>query len=240
MPAENYTDAEFLLTDTVYALLCGLPQHAKDLAVFAERGLAKYDPSAEDDEREPRLYYRYAGEALRQRSLALVRWILHRGEDLSSFHSAVDHWDWAFVEGRSLSPRADSVELDSCIADCVQAGEYLRGIHLYEREDRHADEPINLSGVLSLRRLCYVICRHFERRELALSDLLKSFDVFLKRNMLEWLSNGMATHVAIALKIRFGNVVRTSASPREIILRAYDYLPAPTAADPRCDTSDSG
>jgi hypothetical protein len=221
--AVGYATAGSVVTDAVYAFICGLHEEGTVMAQRARQGLASGSALDHDYQWEPRMYHIYAHEAFRFADLALARWLETGTPDPASHRSAMEFTEKSVDAGRAYYRSAGNETVDYYMAEAVQAGEWARGLQYCEEEDPGAAKPVTLTRVQSARRVGYVLCRQAMIRQWDEADVHRAVDRFLSRNMGTWLANGLARDAARWLKIRYAHL-GARLSPRDALARSLSYL----------------
>jgi hypothetical protein len=226
--AQGPMAAGSVLTDAVYAFLCGLDAEG---ARIAEHSLAELVASSELDrpERhrniEPRMPSVFFDESQRFRNIALARWMVTGSLDPDSMRLALEFTEKSVDAARSIRPRASHLTLDWYMADAVEAGQFERAMRFNEQEERGADKPVPLNRIQSPRRAAYAICKNMLRGEGTMEAMHHVVDRLLARNMPDWLGGGHGAEAARWLKIRYVHL-EGGLQPREVLAKAFLYIEA--------------
>ena len=222
MPTAVGNAATHGLTDIVTAWLVGLHQQA-------HTGLLKYREWFEDSiARNERIsdHPSYM-QALQSEAYGLCIWMLeNRNHDLA-YHTAIDcievAWASEWNNGRGATGAEKLDCIDDYLSNCLQCGEYDRGIKMYESVA--GQKGVNPKRGLTTRELGYWLCRENLKDASAREFEIDISERVLKENLEGvWLGHGQTLRAASWLKIVYWHSGAIK-SPLECILKAYDLMP---------------
>ncbi len=207
--------ADFCLIDAVTCLLVGLDEPAKRLL---RRAVEWVQIAIESNER-PQHYFPGATEAGCFQTLAQCNWLLHGQHDINSLQRFVENKD-RYLNSQK---RKDKIGISLGILTYVNAGAFERTIEILESTPRLA-LPTSLTA-RNEAQMAYILSRHHLGLQYSPSEVHTATTRFLKRNIDTWLSNGHSDRAAEWLKIIYWNDSDRALSPKQVLMKAYDYLP---------------
>jgi len=192
----------------------------------------------------------YFHAALRHEAHGLCLWMLGRQPSTNPYQLAMESWqrhfesegkkprrggpkfDFAtqryedmFITGLPFDPR-DILQgsLDDYLASCVQCGEFARAAEMYEKVGGRTD--IADSRIQTAVHLGYWLCKQGAAGLIPVADAEVIGARVLRSNLRSrWLVGGQFVRAAQWLKI-VAQSAASKATPREVIGRASEFMPA--------------
>lgn len=207
--------ADANLGKAIQCLLVGFDEPAERLLQKA----VEWARVAIETNEQPQRYFPGATEASCFESLALCHWFLTNKHDTESFQKFVEHKDTWLNSQR----RKDKIGVSLTLVTYVDAGAFRRALDIF-------DSTPGLSAPTSLRprneaEMSYILCRHHLGLQYSDEDVREVTMKFLNANMNKWLSNGNWVRAAEWLKVIHWNNVSEPIPAKQILMKAYDYLP---------------
>lgn len=118
--------------------------------------------------------------------------------------------------------------LDQYLANCIQCGEFERGVALYESAGGNIN--INPKRIKSTLKFGYWVCKQKSQGiEIPIIEYISTGERVLRHHLNDplhggWLAYGQSVNAAIWLKIVYWDS-GTIKTPLETILKAYDLMP---------------
>lgn len=158
--------------------------------------------------------------------LAMCNWLLDGKQDRESFKLAVGVQEREYNTHRKWRVKS---EVSLALAEYVDAGAYQIAL------DRFAataglTPPKSLSAIRGEAQMCYAICRQRLGQQYTEAEIMAAADKFLRRPGLNtgiatWLRNGLYTTAVRWMKIIHWREGVEGISPKQVVLKCYDYLP---------------
>jgi hypothetical protein len=209
----------------IECLLVGLDEPAFKVLARAEQWV-RWAIAAQE---KPQRYAADFTEAQWFEALAMCVWILYERQDEESWAHYLEH------ENRHLwgsDPSALKLNASYVLVSYVDAGAYEDALAIHKGVQKFS-VPKSLKGHMEEPGMAYVLCRHRLGLEYEAEDVDKALGRFLRHHLNYWLVNGHFSRVARWLKIAHWNGRPNPPSPKEVLLKCYDYLPsAPSSAQP--------
>ncbi len=196
-------------------LFVGFDEPAKRLL---RRAVEWVQIAIESNER-PQHYFPGATEAGRFQTLAQCNWLLHGQHDINALQRFVENKD-RYLNSQK---RKDKIGVSLGILTYVNAGAFERTLEIIESTPRLA-LPTSLTA-RNEAQMAYILSRHHLGLQYSPSEVHTATTRFLKRNIDTWLSNGHSDRAAEWLKIIYWNDSDRALSPKQVLMKAYDYLP---------------
>ncbi len=216
--------------DAVLAIISGLVEDGLDLArrcVPVLASASELSPERQQQEDKwPRWYWLYGAEVNRLWHLGLAQW-LSGGPTQAAFREAARNGEQMIAAAKERSSITSKEDLDMYMEVAVQSGNDAHVLAFYNSESREAQLPLAIRQAKSIRRVCEAVCRHRQNGEFTGEEIRRAVDNLLKKHMDEWLTATWPYAVADFLKLRFADLDGV-ASPVEVLMHAYDYLPGRT------------
>ena len=209
-----------LLTKALRCWLVGLDDPAARLLRKAHQWVLA---AIEANER-PMHYFPDATEAERFLTLAMCNWLLHGSHDADAFQKYIENEDRYLLHSKFAK---DKVTISLTLPDYANAGAWGRAVEIFEQTPK-LSPPESLRKIRSEAQMVYVLCQHHLRGQFTKQEIAVTGEKFLSRNVETWLGNGHYLRAVQWLKILHWNDTDRTASPKEIVLKCYDYLPGRT------------
>jgi hypothetical protein len=213
--------------EAVQAVICGLVNEGLDLArrcVPVIAGDSELSEKRQQEEnREPRGYWLHSAEVFRLWYLGLAQW-LTGAPATAAFREAAQNGEKMIAGAKETSSIAAKEDLDLYMQIAIQSGDDAHVLAFYNSESREAAQPLPIRQTKSIRRVCEAVCRHRQNGEFTGDEVRRALDNLLKKHTEEWLTTGWSHGAATFLKVRFADLDGI-ASPVEVLMHAYDYLP---------------
>ena len=215
------SSADFDLGTAIECLLVGFDEPARRLL---EQATEWVQVAIETDER-PERYFPDATEASRFETLALCKWLLFNQHDADSLRHFVATMDQCI----NAEKRLDKIDISLGIAAYVDAGAFERTLEIFARTPG-LSAPKSLAP-RSEAQMAYILARHHLGLEYTAEDVQMATTKFLSRNINTWLTEGHAVRAAQWLKVLQWNDTDRFLSAKQVLLKAYDYLPGVCSPD---------
>lgn len=186
--------------------------------------------------------------AARGDAFSLCNWMLNNKNDKAMHQESLNNYDFYFKQGgvksgpdifnketqqfelnmqSGLPISAEEIlngYLGDYLADCIQGGEYERGVLLYEKVGGRTD--IDSKRMKKIIEFGYWLClQKLESNEASVDNYRMIGERVLKLHLQgQWLNHGQAIRSVIWLKILYWHSGVTT-TPLDTILKAYDLMP---------------
>ncbi|TFH48354.1 MAG: hypothetical protein E4H01_06520 [Lysobacterales bacterium] len=166
-------------------------------------------------------------KALKHEAHGICIWMMEGRTDEATFQIANQNLEAAWLnewnKERSTAPAVKLEYVADYLADCIQSGDFGRGVKMYE--SLIGDTRLDPKKMNSAHEFGYWICLESSKKPPACADVIASGERFLKGNLESvWLGHGQALRAAAWLKIVYWHSGAIE-SPLQCILKAYDLMP---------------
>jgi hypothetical protein len=175
-------------------------------------------------EEKPMHYFPSATEAERFETLALCNWLLHGQHDQTSLDNYVKYYGEYLT---SKGTKADKVGVSMALSSYADARAFQRVLDIFEKIPK-LSPPESLSKVRNEGQMVYVLAQHHVHGKFSRDEVADAGEKFLKRNIEQFLGNGRYIDAVQWLKILHWNDTDRTVSPKDIVMKCYDYLPGRT------------
>ena len=173
---------------------------------------------------KPMHYFPSATEAMRFETLALCNWLLHGQHDQTSLDNYVKYYDEHLT---SKGSKADKVGVSMALPSYADAGAFQRVFEIFEKIPK-LSPPESLSKIRSEGQMVYILAQHHVQGQYTKQEIADAGERFLKRNIENLLGNGRYVDAVQWLKILHWNDTDRTATPKDIVMKCYNYLPGRT------------
>lgn len=208
--------AFYIYCDAVAATIVGMDEAVLPLLTKAEQWLQVAMDTNEVPDRSTDVWENHD----RLLTLSCIRWLRDGYHDQTNLKRAVDFLELHFTRPETK----DTVELGlsmHLLADCDDWDRVLR----WFAENPKLHPPRSPTYVQTEAHMAYVMARQRAGLDYSETDVETAKQKFLKRHMDGWLSRGHYARAADWLKILHWQQGSAGLTPREAILKCYDYLP---------------
>jgi hypothetical protein len=158
--------------------------------------------------------------ALRYLDLAMCNWLLDGMHDIDNLNRFVDYEDRRLAgSGR----RPSKLEVSLTLEGYVDAGACGQALAWFAKAGLSV--PKSAAAARSEAQLCYVMCRHRLSEGYSEAEVQTAAQKVLKRSVNTWLLDGHFARAAEWMKIVHWQEGKSGLSPKEAVLKCYDYLP---------------
>lgn len=159
-------------------------------------------------------------------SIAMCNWLLDGRQDSENLARAVAIQEYECNADKGMRTK---LNVSLTLAMYVDAGAYQQAVDRFTTTSG-LTPPKSLSVIRGEGQMCYAICRQRLGREYTEAEVMAAAEKFLKRPDLNngvntWLLRGHYYRAARWMKIIHWHEGKTGISPKEVLLKCYDYLP---------------
>lgn len=159
-------------------------------------------------------------KALTHRDLSMCNWLLDGIHDIENLDRFVEHED-RFMAGSGRRP--NKVDVSLTLVGYVDAGACRQALDWFAKARLSA--PKSAGSARSEAQLCYVMCRYRLGEGYAEAEVQTAAQNVLKRSVNTWLLDGHFARAAEWMKVVHWQEGKSGLSPKEAVLKCYDYLP---------------
>lgn len=205
-----------MLTNGIICLLVGFDEEGYTVLEKSRR----FFKLAIETNEIPNLYGQYGTESLRLDAYAQCQWLLDAIDDRPSLKKAVENR----LKFNALN-RATKTDINLTLPMFLESDENEACIALFESTPG-LEPPKDIRRVSGEGKMAYIISRYrLGIGEYGWDQIEPGVHHFLKRQVPKWLSNGWYSDCARWMKILFWQSDPTQITPKDALLKCYDYLP---------------
>lgn len=168
---------------------------------------------------KPPAYGADGTEAERFFNLAMCNWLLHGKHDAESLNRFVEHED-RFLLSSKMWREKTNVSLT--LVNYVDAGANEKVLEWFGKAALSI--PKSSGAVRNEGQMCYIISRHRLGQKYLEIEIESAIEKFLKRSVNGWLTDGHFSRAAEWMKVVHWQEGKADISPKEAVLKCYEYL----------------
>jgi len=205
--------ASSMISSAIRCILVGYDDVGHELLakskLWAEEAIKKDEPQAQD--------IPPGEDFIIHEELALCNWLLSGKHDEENSRAGVRNSSLYYS-----GCKKDKVSIALAISAYIDAFAYEATLELIESTPG-LKQPSSAKRVSGPAGMSYIIAAHHVRDEYSADEVQAALQKFLQRKMCEWVHGHYST-LARWLKIAYFNESETPLTPKETLLKAYDYL----------------